>query len=261
LIDFHNHLLARVDDGSSSAEQSRAAVGAMHEQGVRGIVVTPHLLASITRRPDALAQALEELDDAYDELAAIVASDFPDVRLARGVELMLDAPAPDLSDPRLRLDGTRFALLEFPWMRVPPHSARALHALRERGWTPVVAHPERYHNFDGVGVVDEWRSVGAFVQCNAGSVTGRYGPRAQEKAWDLLAAGRVDYLCSDYHARERLPIDAARAAFEGAGGADRFDLLTCANPARLLAGEDPLPVPPLARRRSVWSRLLRGRAT
>jgi protein-tyrosine phosphatase len=258
VIDFHNHLLARVDDGASDAEQSRSAVLAMREQGVRGIVVTPHLVASTTERPDLLRRSLELHDEAYEELAAMVASDFADVRLYRGVELMLDSPSMDLSDPRLRLAGTKFVLVEFPGMMVPPHSVHALFQLRERGWLPVVAHPERYHNLDDLVLADEWRSVGAFLQCNAGSVVGRYGPRAEAAAWDLLEQGWVDYLCSDYHARGRLPIEAARAAFEAAGGAECFDVLTRENPSRLVRDEEPLPVPPLLRRRSLWQRL-RGR--
>jgi protein-tyrosine phosphatase len=259
VIDFHNHLLARVDDGASDAEQSRSAVQAMREQGVRGIVVTPHLVASTTERPDLLRQSLEQHDDAYAELAAMVASEFPDVRLYRGVELMLDSPTVDLSDPRLRLAGTNFVLLEFPGMLVPPHSVQALYQLRLLGWWPIVAHPERYHNLDDLELADEWRSVGAFLQCNAGSVVGRYGARAEAAAWDLLGRGWVDYLCSDYHARGRLPIEAARAAFEAAGGAECFELLTRENPSRLVEGQEPLPVPPLERRRSLWQRL-RGRA-
>lgn len=257
MIDFHNHLLAGVDDGASNAEQSRAAVEAMHAQGVRGIVVTPHLPGSLIDRPDQLRQTMDSFDEAYDELAATVASEFSDVRLYRGVELMLDTPSLDLSDPRVRLAGTQFVLVEFPGMMVPPHSVQALYQLRVSGWWPVVAHPERYHNLDDLDIVEEWRTVGGLLQMNAGSVVGRYGSRAEETAWGLLSRGWVDYLCSDYHARGRLPIDACRAAFADAGGEDAFERLTRENPGRLLEGKEPLPGIPVERRRSLWQRLRR----
>jgi len=215
----------------------------------------------MTDRPELLRSTLDTFDVAYRALAEIVADGFPDVRLDRGVELMLDVPAVDLSDPRLRLAGTKFVLVEFPGMMVPPHSVQALYQLRLLGWWPVVAHPERYHNLDDLDVVSEWRAVGAFLQSNAGSFLGRYGSRAEATAWELLARSAVDYLCSDYHARGRLPIEACRAAFAKLRGEDCFDHLTQINPSRLLEGVEPLPVPPLERRRSLWQRLRRGRSS
>ncbi|MBW3630415.1 MAG: hypothetical protein KY464_14105 [Gemmatimonadetes bacterium] len=260
MIDFHNHLLAGVDDGASTLEQSRDAVRDMHQHGVRTVVVTPHLLGSLTERPEALAETLDFIDQAFDGFSRMVAEELPDVRIHRGVELMLDSPAVDLTDPRLRLAGTNFVLVEFPGMTVPPHSVQALYQLRVRGWWPIVAHPERYHNLDDLDLLEEWRSVGALLQCNAGSFVGRFGSKAEASAWELLARGWVDYLSSDYHARGRLPIEPCRAAFADAGGRDQFEQLTAANPGRMLEGEEPLPVPPLARRRSLWQRLRRGRA-
>ena len=260
MIDFHNHLLPGVDDGASDLEQSREALRAMHEQGVRSLVVTPHLPGSLTDRPELLRSTLDAFDVAYRGLAEMVEEDFRDVRLDRGVELMLDVPVVDLSDSRLRLAGTRFLLVEFPGMMVPPHSVQALYQLRLLGWWPVVAHPERYHNLDDLDVVSEWRAVGAFLQSNAGSFVGRYGSRAEEIAWTLLARSSFDYLCSDYHARGRLPIEACRAAFAKVDGEGCFDHLTRINPSRLLEGLEPTTVPPLERHRSLWQRLRGGRS-
>ena len=257
MIDFHNHLLPGVDDGASDLDQSRSALHAMHEQGVRGIVVTPHLAASTTNRPEQLQSTLEAFDRAYDELAEVVAAGFPDIKLHRGVELMLDAPAVELSDPRLRLAGTKFVLVEFPGMLVPPHSVQALYQLRLLGWSPIVAHPERYHNLDGADVIQEWRSVGAFIQTNAGSLLGRYGGRAEKIAWTLLSAGMVDYLSSDYHARGRLSLAEAHERLLREGGERQLELLSEKNPSRMLADEPPLPVPPLPDSTPFWRRLLR----
>jgi protein-tyrosine phosphatase len=260
VIDFHNHLLAGVDDGATDLEQARVAMGALRDAGVRTVIVTPHLPGSFTERPAEMAEAFGMIDRAFAEFQSMVAEEYPDVGVHRGVELMLDWPTVDLSDPRVRLAATSFVLVEFPGMVVPPRSAQALERLREQGWRPVVAHPERYRNMDDPAIVDDWRSAGAFLQCNAGSVAGRYGTRAEDLVWELLSRGCVDYLCSDYHARGRVPLDACRAAFEEVGGLASFEQLTCINPGRLLEGQEPLPVPPLERRLSLWQRLRRGRA-
>lgn len=255
-VDFHNHLLPGVDDGATSLDESRAAFAAMRDAGVATVIVTPHFRATMTERPEVLSAALSEIDESFASVQQLLAAEFAEVQLHRGVELMLDSPTVDLSDPRLRLAETPFVLVEFPAMMVPPHSVQALYQLRLQGWRPIIAHPERYRDMDSTDVVDEWRSVGCYLQVNTGSLIGRYGDNARKTAWSLLELGWVDYLSSDYHARGRLRLDESHAAIRRGGGEEQLRLLTQENPSRLLAGEDPLPVPPLTIRRSLWRRLL-----
>lgn len=53
---------------------------------------------------------------AWRELQTVARREFPTMRIERGTEVMLDTSAPTLSDPWVRMAGTRFALLEFPHM-------------------------------------------------------------------------------------------------------------------------------------------------
>jgi protein-tyrosine phosphatase len=172
---------------------------------------------------------------------------------------MLDSPAPDFSDPRVRLAGTSFVLVEFPFMSVPPGIPGALFQLKNSGWRIVVAHPERYANLNDIAPVAEWRGVGAFTQVNAGSFLGRYGPQARKLAWDMLQNGWIDYVASDYHARGPLRLLETREAIEKAGGAVQARMLVEENPARLLSGDDPQPVPALEDRTPGWKRFFGGR--
>lgn len=256
MIDFHNHLIPGVDDGAADADETRAALETFRGQGVARVVCTPHVGGEVTRRPAELAALLERLDRGWDEARA-VAADFPDMELLRGAEVMLDTPEPDLSDPRLRLAGTRFVLVEYPFMVVPPNGSRALFDLKMAGWMPVLAHPERYGNAaTDLSDAEEWRRVGTYLQVNCGSLLGRYGPRAQQLAWGLLERGHVDYLSSDYHARGTCPVAECRRALQARGAEEQAVLLTETNPERLLAGQAPLPVPPLRAARPLWRRLL-----
>jgi protein-tyrosine phosphatase len=223
---------------------------------VERVITTPHVSGETTRRPGELAELLGRIDTGWAQ-AQEVAAEFPGFELLRGAEVMLDTPEPDFSDPRLRLAGTSFVLVEFPFMVVPPNGPKALFELVMAGWTPVLAHPERYGNAsDTFGDAEEWRRVGAKLQVNCGSVLGRYGDRAQKLAWGLLERGWVDYLGSDYHARGTLPVADCRAELERRGAAEQAVLLTETNPARLLAGQAPLPVPPIAASRPLWRRVL-----
>lgn len=261
MIDFHNHLVPGVDDGAASLDESRAALEAYRAQGVEAVVATPHLKASLVDTPEAFDAYLASVDTAWTELRAMAAAEFPGMRLERGFEVMLDTPAPRLGDPRLRLAGTSFVLVEFPFMSVPPNAENTLFELKVSGWTPVIAHPERYANADAEGRAAEgWKRVGALLQVNAGSVLGKYGPEARERAWSLLGRGLADFVASDYHARGTLHLGPCREVLARAGGDAQVRLLMDDNPARLLAGEAPLPVPALTRRRrSFWSRLFGGR--
>ena len=257
MIDFHNHVMPGVDDGAADAAQAAEALRAFREQGVRTLVATPHVSGALTSEPAALAERLEELDRGWAELEQ-VAGGFPDMRVLRGAEVMLDTPQPDLSDPRLRLGGTQYALVEFPFMSVPPNATNAIFDLKMRGWIPVLAHPERYANAaTDLADASEWRRVGAALQVNAGSLLGRYGDRAQALAWGLVERGWVDYVGSDYHARGRLALAECRAELERRGGAEHARLLLEENPRRMLDGQAPLPVPALSAPRPLWKRILR----
>ncbi|HEX8360761.1 MAG TPA: CpsB/CapC family capsule biosynthesis tyrosine phosphatase [Longimicrobium sp.] len=256
MIDFHNHLMPGVDDGASDPAQALEGLGAMWADGVRTVVTTPHFRGSLTRSPEAFAARMAELDAAWGTLRALGEEHFPALRLERGVEISLDAPELDLSDARVRLGGSPFALIEFHGFSIPPRSANAFFQLKRAGVTPILAHPERYPGMLGSAeLVDEWRSVGARLQVNAGSVLGRYGEAACQAALALLGRGEVSYLCSDYHSRGRLWLRQAHDRLVEMGGSEQAELLTVENPSRMLAGEPPLPVPPLQAKRRWWSPL------
>src|SRR4051794_32664976 len=99
-VDLHNHLLPHVDDGASDLDESRAALRTMVDAGVSTVVVSPHLPAQVTAPPSSLQAALARVDEAFERLSGVVAAEFPKVRLARGVELMLDTPSAELEDER-----------------------------------------------------------------------------------------------------------------------------------------------------------------
>lgn len=258
VIDFHSHLIPGVDDGASTPAEARAALERMRHAGVATVVTTPHFRASATHDAAAAEAELSRFDRGWKKLVRAGKKEFPGLRLERGVELALDVPDPDLSDPRLRLAGTRFVLLEFSSFQIPPRSSLALAMLRESGWVPIVAHPERYAGIERqVEQAGEWREAGAYLQVNGGSLLGRYGAAAKQAALALLERGWVDYLSSDFHARGEPGIREYCGAMEEMGGSFQLELLTVRNPGRMLEGEEPLPVPPLVHRKSWYDWLPR----
>lgn len=258
MLDFHNHLMPAVDDGAGDIDESRTGLAEFRAQKVEGIITTPHLRASMIDRPRELEGFLEVLDTAWDSLKALGTAEFPEMLLERGAEVMLDVPRPDLSDPRLRLAGTSFVLLEFPFMSIPPHSTVAIRDIAHSGWVPVIAHPERYRNIPvNYDLVEDWRDSGACIQVNSGSLIGYYGAGPKSIAWGLLERGSVDYLSSDYHSRGKCAIRDCAKAFESRGADAELRALTTTNPERLLHDQRPVPVPPLIGRTApFWRRVL-----
>ncbi|HMA21633.1 MAG TPA: CpsB/CapC family capsule biosynthesis tyrosine phosphatase [Gemmatimonadaceae bacterium] len=246
MIDFHSHLMPGVDDGAADIDESRSGLEVMRGQGITTIITTPHIRASLTDRPAELEHYLADLDRAFDSLATLAATEFPDIRVERGVELMLDTPQPAMGDLRLHLAGTSFVLMEFPYMTIPPNSAMAVRQLRGRGVIPIVAHPERYSNMSSnMELIESWRDAGAYIQVNAGSFVGQYGNTARRLVWTIIEQGWADYLSSDYHSRGRCSVRACSAAMLERGGASQLRAMTVTNPQRMLRSEAPLPVEPL----------------
>ena len=246
--DFHSHLVPGVDDGARDLEDSLEGIERMKAAGFNRILTTPHLNASIGREPGGFAPRFEEVRAAFETLRVAAAERWPEVQLAQGFEVMLDIPDVDLEDEGLRLAGTRFMLVEWPRLQIPPGTHRVIERLVASGIRPVIAHPERYGGMEHTrSIAREWRDMGALLQVNYGSFVGRYGSEAREMAYRLMEAGRVDYLASDFHGKSALSIY-CREAHEALGGkshAGLLDTLTRVNPGRLLDGLDPLPSSPL----------------
>jgi protein-tyrosine phosphatase len=231
----------------------------MWEQGITHVIATPHLRASNTKLPADFQRKLGEIDARWCELVNAATERIPKMKLDRGVELALDDPDPVVADPRLRLAGTGFVLVEFPWFTIPPNSTHPFERLRAGGYTPIVAHPERYENVDEkLDVLRDWKLQGALLQLNAGSLVGAYGPTIEGRAWQVLEAGLADYLCSDYHARGICLIRAGRERIAARDQNFPVKTLSGRNGERLLDGLPPVPVPPLREKKSRWTRLKRA---
>jgi protein-tyrosine phosphatase len=254
--DVHNHLVPDVDDGARHVEDTLDAVERMTVLGIRKIITTPHIDGRLTLEPDALEERLQEVTAAFELAASAVAEAFPEVDLRRGHEVMLDIPDVDFSDPRMRMAGTRFALVEWPRLHLPPGTAKVLRRIRDEGHVPVVAHPERYVGMD-VELAGNWREAGALLQVNYGSLDGRYGGDARKLALRFLRRGWVDYLASDFHARpdRRVYKQEAQDQLEAVGAGEAFVTMSLTNPARILRDEMPMPVPLFPLERGIWAKV------
>ena len=242
-LDFHNHVIPNVDDGAADLDAALAAIETMRAQGIGHIIASPHLRASVARNLAKGDDYFARVDTAWGLLEKAASSSAP--RLHRGFEILLDEPTVDLSNPVLRLAGSSFVLVEFPFNFIPPHSADVLFNIRVQSHYPIVAHPERYADVQqNPGRVADWLKVGAYLQANAGSFLGIYGGAARKIAWRLLEAGVISYVCSDYHSVGPCHTQAAFNVIASRFGREIADLLFSGNPLRILRNELPTVVQP-----------------
>ena len=93
----------------------------------------------------------------------------------------------------------RFLLVELPQYLLPPGWQDMLDTILTAGYTPLLAHPERYLRIleeqDIRALVDR----GIALQGNLGSLTGYYGSRVQKLAQSLHADGLYTTYGTDSH--------------------------------------------------------------
>ena len=263
LVDFRSHLVPGVDDGARDLGEAVRAVETLAAEGVRHVLTTPHLDASVIARPELFERQQLEVEEAWFGVVDACVDRDPPMSFHLGREILLDTASPQLSDPRVRLNGGPYVLVEFPRLNLPAGSEDVIGHISGLGYRPVIAHVERYlYQGDPVPLWDEWRHSGAALQVNAASYVGRYGAAARELAWRALEMGWVDLAASDYHARGRPWITQAREEITASGGTAQERLLFDGNPRSLLRGEPLEPVAALERNQGPWSRMrkfFRGR--
>lgn len=258
VADLHSHLVPGVDDGARTVEDALEGIGRMVAAGVGALITTPHLQASTTLDPEMMGRAMARMDRGWEEISPAVAAEYPDLIFRRGFEVRMDVPDLAFDDPRIRLGDTSYVLIEWPGMQVPPGTAEVVHRVRARGLRPLIAHIERYSGRrDRAAEAQEWRSEGALLQVNLGSLVGRHGSRARSTAFQLLRDGLVDVLATDFHGRPQydLYIEPVSERLRKAGADEQLLLLTSTNPHHIIRDEETEIVPPLPASGGLWGKM------
>jgi protein-tyrosine phosphatase len=200
MIDLHCHLLPGVDDGAATLAEAVAMARFCVADGMTHVAATPHCHRSIRLLREAIVPRVAALN------AELEREEVP-LTVLPGSEIQLFDRAAFRRDEEAGLychlgDGRRFTLLELPWeLSLYPEGAPE-HArwLRERGLTPILAHPERTPAFGwDANLLREWVEAGAWLQITVDSLLGNHGPGPQRLGWELLRAYPDAILATDAH--------------------------------------------------------------
>ena len=163
MFDLHSHILPFVDDGAKDVEMSLAMLKTAKEQGVELVAATPHCMAKDSEAVDDL---LEKRQNSYEKLISAIKdkSEYPEIILGSEIHLCKDiSDYPNLA--ALCYQNTNYILLELPDKNSPSEIAEWIYNISIKGFRPVIAHIDRYPDYDEI--MDELSHLDVIYQVNA----------------------------------------------------------------------------------------------
>lgn len=200
LTDIHCHLLPELDDGSKSIEMSLEMIAEYRSMGYKGAIGTPHVMEGFYENNSVKIK--DKLNLLQEEVAMAGIQDF-DIRAA--AEYMLDKDFDKLTETKDLLPVYKDrVLVEMSYLQQAIFVESQLFAIQQQGFTPILAHPERYLYLQSRQDILKLKERGCFLQLNLLSLSNHYGSQVHQKAMELLINGHYDYVGTDAHSPRHL---------------------------------------------------------
>ena len=201
--DHHSHILPGVDDGVKKMEVSLKVLEQYEQLGIAEVWCTPHVMEDIPNTTAGLQARFAELCEAYQG----------PIKLHLAAEYMMDA----LFEERLEQgdllslgnEGNQL-LVETSYFTPPMDMDSILLRIKQKGYYPVLAHPERYV-YMGKGRYTELKNKDIRFQLNLSSLAGAYGSEAKDKSHWILKHNYYNLAGSDLHSSRTMEYWSVRA--------------------------------------------------
>jgi tyrosine-protein phosphatase YwqE len=194
-VDVHSHLIPGIDDGARDIDESLTLIRALKACGYKMLVTTPHIMSDHYRNDaDSIANGLLALREA-------VADAGLDIRIEAAAEYYTDDGFfNEMKKERILSIADKYVLFETSYLAKPMMLEEMIFAIGVAGYTPLMAHPERYRYVDDPETIyTRWKELGVLFQVNINSFGGYYGKQAKALARFLDERGMIDFLGSDVH--------------------------------------------------------------
>lgn len=236
LIDIHCHILPGIDDGAQNEKESLKMFRMAADAGIREMIATPHFhYKRGNAKPAKVKELAVKMQERLDEM------EIP-IRLHSGNELYYSHSLLDVvkAGEALTMADSDYVLLEFSPEAERRKIQNAVYHFLCEGYNPIIAHVERYRTFlKHSDFSDEISRMGAYLQVNAGSITGGAGWKIQHFSKTLAKKGYVSFLATDAHdLKKRTPqFGKSLSWIEDKLGRECLWEMTAGNPEKILSNK------------------------
>ncbi|NAS30181.1 histidinol phosphatase [Flavobacteriaceae bacterium R38] len=195
-VDIHCHILPGIDDGAANIDEAIALIKKFAVMGIDQFIATPHIMEGYYANNDVtIANAYEKL------LESLTAARLTHIVIHPSAEYMIDSNFELLLEQRNihPLKG-KYVLVELSYLQPPINLYEIIERIRQLGFLPVLAHPERYSFYHKKRkTYYKLKQLGCFFQMNLLSLSEYYGKSVQKNAYHLLDKGLIDFVGTDTH--------------------------------------------------------------
>ena len=192
-IDIHSHLLPGIDDGATTIEDTSYLIDGLQEIGFKKFITTPHVMSGVWNNTK------NQIEKVMKKTIHNLSIENNTLKVA--AEYMIDAEFRELlKEKNLLTLQDNFVLVEISYLNPPIQLYDILFELQVAGYSPILAHPERYNFYHhSIEEYKKLKNAGCSFQLNMLSTTGYYGERVAKTADILLKNGLIDFIGSDIH--------------------------------------------------------------
>lgn len=193
-VDIHSHLLPGIDDGVRTIEEAVAIIKKFQLLGYSKLITTPHIISDFyPNNQNIINKKLHELQEVLkkENIAITIeasAEYYVDMEFLKLIE----------NDELIPFMG-RYVLFETTYSAKPMILEQAIFEMIDKGYIPVLAHPERYiylhHDFE---LYKRLKAQGVLFQVNIKSLQHK-SKSIYKVALHLINSGLVDFIGSDVH--------------------------------------------------------------
>jgi protein-tyrosine phosphatase len=193
--DIHSHFIPGIDDGAKTIEDSVKMITELYNMGYKKVITSPHIMS-----------------DFYQNTPEIILGGLKDVRAAlkeANIPIEVDAVAEyyvdydferKLNEEKLLTFGKNYLLFEVSYLNAPDNLPHIIFKMQTQGYTPVLAHPERYNFWHrDFKMYESLVDKGVLLQLNINSLTGYYSMSTKDIAKQLIDKNMISFLGTDCH--------------------------------------------------------------
>jgi tyrosine-protein phosphatase YwqE len=199
-VDIHSHLIPAIDDGAKDMERSIELILSLKEMGYKKLITTPHV-------SDMFLNSSSDILNSYTNLKRELIKREIGIEIEVAAEYYADETFEKLLSEGdiLTFGKEKYLLFELSYFTSPQDLESLVYDIKLAGYTPVLAHPERYvylHN--NISKYQNIKDMGVLFQINLVSIESYYSEEVMKTVKELILNGMVDFIGSDTHHKRHL---------------------------------------------------------